>query len=62
MKHLRCPCLVFLLTMQLQIFAEPAFHEIEPNNSPSDFHRVSAEVTLYGTMMRASKWLCVDGQ
>ena len=38
-----------------QVLAEATLHEYEPNNTHSDFHPISGEIALSGTMMGADQ-------
>lgn len=43
--------LAFLLILPLFVRADPGYLESDPNGTPADFHAISGEVTLYGTML-----------
>jgi len=44
-----------LAVITVQVLAEPTFHEFEPNDLPADFHKISGEISLSGTMMGANQ-------
>ena len=46
---------VLLAVIAALAIAEPTFHEFEPNDLPADFHKISGEITLSGTMMGANQ-------
>jgi len=47
---LLCLCASLIPAAQT-IYADIGFYESEPNNTPANFHPISGEITLYGTMV-----------
>lgn len=64
--RIRLVTLVLLGLISLAAHGEPGFYESEPNNTPADFHAISGEITLYGTMVGQDQdgylWTVTDDQ